>query len=391
MLPYIKNMMKNNYIEKNIIIVGAGPAGIGVASALQEIGITDYLILEKGSVGESFKNWPKETKLLTPSFTSNMFMQPDLNAITPLTSPGYSYNTEHLSGTEYVKYLKDIAKYFEIKIENNIEVLSVEKNAEIFEIKTKQDIIYKSKYLIWAVGEYFYPKKNSFEGSELCKYYSNIKSFKNLKIKNLDEPVIIIGGYEAGMDTAYNLAKLNIKTLVLDTFNRLSLDIDDPSKSLSPYTIDRCFEYINNDTIIYEYDSKINKVDLKGGEYVITCENNIEYKTKNQPIFCGGFEGSVSLIKNLVGKKEDGDLEINIHDESEKTKNLFFVGPSIHSKNIILCFIYKFRMRYATVTSEIANRCGLGDTEKTKEFLEYYKKYNFYLEDVQSCGVNCTC
>lgn len=392
-----------NEKEYKIIIVGAGPAGIGTACALEEAGIQDYIILEKGNVGNSFKNWPKETRLLTPSFTSNMFMQPDLNAITPLTSPAYSYNTEHLSGEDYAKYLEDITKHFKIKIQENVEVESIEKIGEIFNIKIKNNKeevesnkesihqIYTSKYVIWAAGEFLYPRRNSFAGSELCEYYSEIKSFKDLKINNKEERVIIIGGYEAGMDTAYNLAKLNIKILVLDKLDRLNMDVDDPSKSLSPYTVDRCIDYVNDKTILYESDSKISKVELVGTEYVITCENSIEYKTSNKPIFCAGFEGSVKLIENLVGKKIDNNLDINNYDESEKASNLFFTGPSIHTGNVILCFIYKFRMRYATVVAEIAKRENLEDKIKTKKFLDYYKKYNFHLENVQSCDVNCSC
>ena len=42
-----------------VIIVGAGPAGLGVASLLNQIGI-DYVILEKNEIGTSFLKWPKK-------------------------------------------------------------------------------------------------------------------------------------------------------------------------------------------------------------------------------------------------------------------------------------------------------------------------------------------
>ena len=43
----------------DVVIVGAGPAGIGVGILLQKLGI-DHVILEKTSVGGSFRKWPKD-------------------------------------------------------------------------------------------------------------------------------------------------------------------------------------------------------------------------------------------------------------------------------------------------------------------------------------------
>ena len=58
-----------------------------MAIALIEMGLDDILILDKGQVGESFKNWPLSTRFITPSFTTNGFGTPDINAITPHSSP----------------------------------------------------------------------------------------------------------------------------------------------------------------------------------------------------------------------------------------------------------------------------------------------------------------
>ena len=44
-------MQKSN----KVVIIGAGPSGIGMAIALIEMGLDDILILDKGQVGESLK------------------------------------------------------------------------------------------------------------------------------------------------------------------------------------------------------------------------------------------------------------------------------------------------------------------------------------------------
>ena len=93
-------------MDRDVIIVGAGPAGIGCALALRRAGIYNVLVLEANEVGSSFLKWPAQMRLITPSFHGNPFFQTDLNAITPDTSPGDYSQKEHLSGVEYAKYLK---------------------------------------------------------------------------------------------------------------------------------------------------------------------------------------------------------------------------------------------------------------------------------------------
>lgn len=65
----------------DVIIIGAGPAGLGMGVCLDDFGMPNYRILEKGRVGNSFLNWPKDTELIFPSFTTNGFSFPDLNSI----------------------------------------------------------------------------------------------------------------------------------------------------------------------------------------------------------------------------------------------------------------------------------------------------------------------
>ena len=55
----------------DVIVVGAGAAGVGVGISLQHVGIENYLVVDRASVGASFAAWPAETRFITPSFPSN--------------------------------------------------------------------------------------------------------------------------------------------------------------------------------------------------------------------------------------------------------------------------------------------------------------------------------
>ena len=114
----------------SVIIVGAGPAGIGVAVTLKRMGI-NFVIVEKDSIGSSFKKWPEETQFISPSFTGNFFKMPDLNAITPETSPAFNLLTEHPNGEEYQEYLEAVSEYYDLNIDTGVTVESVKKKKNL--------------------------------------------------------------------------------------------------------------------------------------------------------------------------------------------------------------------------------------------------------------------
>jgi putative flavoprotein involved in K+ transport len=86
-----------------VAIVGAGPAGLGLARVLRDLAIPDVVVFERSGIGASFRAWPEDTRFITPSFPANAFGQTDLNAISFDSSPGYSLRREHPDGPEYAR------------------------------------------------------------------------------------------------------------------------------------------------------------------------------------------------------------------------------------------------------------------------------------------------
>ena len=100
----------------DVVVVGAGAAGIGVSTILADLGVEDMLILEREKVGTSFKKWPKEMQLITPSFTTNFYGQADLNSIMARSSPAYFLRKEHPTGREYAQYLESLADFCDLPV-----------------------------------------------------------------------------------------------------------------------------------------------------------------------------------------------------------------------------------------------------------------------------------
>jgi 2-polyprenyl-6-methoxyphenol hydroxylase-like FAD-dependent oxidoreductase len=60
----------------DVLVVGSGPAGLGVGVALKHAGVSNFQILDRGRPAQSFSEWPSGMQLITPSFPANSIVDP---------------------------------------------------------------------------------------------------------------------------------------------------------------------------------------------------------------------------------------------------------------------------------------------------------------------------
>lgn len=342
----------SNYFD--VAIVGAGAAGVGMALALQKVPNMNFVVLESGLIGESFKRWPVQTRFITPSFHSTPFGLADLNAVNELSSPAIHSGSEHLSGEQYANYLTFLAVHHRLPIEEECKVHRVEKNqADGFTLHTTHGEI-KSLYLIWATGEYQFPDLNPFTGAEHCVHYANVDDWRKFS----EPEYLVVGGYESGVDTTVNLIKQGSKVNLL--VRKESWDQEsfyDPSLSLSPYSRDRLYEAMDSGRLEINFGADVNLVTKNdSGSYEVATKDGRSWQTQQSPIIGTGFikGGGASQIFDLWGWNDKGDIVLSEFDESTKTPGLFLVGPSVRQEQGIYCFIYKFRQRFGSIACLLA-------------------------------------
>ncbi len=89
----------------------------------------------------------------------------------------------------------------------------------------------------------------------------------------------------------------------------------------------------------------------------------------------------------MFERNEKGDPIINKFDESVSRRNLFLTGSKLVHDDIVLCFIYKFRGRFATPCGLIGTELGL-DTS----ILSHYQQAGMLLADLSCCkDQQCHC
>jgi putative flavoprotein involved in K+ transport len=369
------------------LIVGGGPAGVGVAVALRGMGLQRLMLIDARDIGHSFESWPQGMRLITPSFPGNQYGTIDLNSVHPSTSPAFSLGTEHPTGAEYASYLKAVVNWAHIPVMTKTSLLGLRKEKGLFYAKTaKGDLV--AKNVVWAAGEFNWPKSASLPGAELGQHNSTVKQWGQLKGRDC----VVIGGYESGIDAAFHLVNAGKNVTVLDPSAPWDLHDSDPSLVLSPYTKDRLnvAKASGRLTLVKARAAGIKAV--QGGFEVKAGSKT--YRTQSAPILATGFKSSLQLIKELFDWAGDVAKVRGLDDQSTKTPGLYLAGPALRhivkKKLLVFCFIYKYRGRFPLVAQSIGKNLGVAKGE-IKRMVEFYKKQGMFLDDLSCCGDDCEC
>ena len=372
---------ESSEIFYDAVIVGAGAAGVGAAVALRHAGIENFVVLDRHTVGASFASWPAETRFITPSYPTNSIGMLDLNSIAIGTSPAFSLEVEHPTGEEYAIYLRAVAHFFELPVSQDTDVMQIAKVGDRFRIDTADGTL-QARHVIWAAGEFQYPRLNGFVGSQLCRHTATIASYEELD----GDDFIVVGGYESGVDVAYHLAFRDKRVRLFDKDCPWEEESSDPSVALSPFTLERMREDWFVEQVELFPHTPIESVTRVDAMYEVTARDGHRFETRVPPLWAGGFEGSHKLVADLFERRDDGFPLLSEHDKSTIVPGVFLCGPAVRHDNSVFCFIYKYRQRFAVVAKAIATSLGLPAEE-----LEEYRKWGMYLDDLSYCGEECVC
>lgn len=367
----------------DVVIVGAGPAGLGCAVALKACGVENLAIVDRRGVGAAFGSWPAQMRMITPSFHSNPFGQPDLNAITPQTSPADYLGREHPSGEDYARYLRAVVDYYQLNVETGVEVKSVKRKARWLHLETSEGVR-RARFVIWAAGEYFQPHRGGILGAEHCLHNSGVADWSELP--GVEHAVV--GGFESGIDAAVHLARAGKSVHVLSRGEPWHSDNPDPSRSLTPYTRDRLKAAFLEapGSIRFYKNADIVEVKRVDDRYVLIDGEGVPFEVTTPPILCTGFRGALRGVEehfHVLGEEPSFTEDC---DESPVTEGLFYSGPALRHRGTLFCFIYKFRARFGIVAREIAGRLGL----EWEEPLKAWRDRGFLVEDL-ACCTDCKC
>jgi thioredoxin reductase (NADPH) len=276
----------------DVIIIGAGPAGLTAAINTAHRGLSTFVIerCEK-SGGQPLRFYPDKIIKDHPGFPIGVL------------------------GKEFARRLEMQAKNAGAEIRCNEEALKITKINELIEVKTTKGV-YQGKRLIVCTGFSSVPNKlpllSTYEGKGVHYEIGNLADFKN---KN----VVVIGGGDNAFDTA-----LQIKDVALD----VNIVVKEEYAKAKESTVREAEKkgikiYYNSEIVKIVPDKetkkpvKINIVDSKGKLTELPADS----------IFSAiGFSSVSEFLKsNHLEQNEDESVKVNKHYETS-TKGVFAAG-----------------------------------------------------------------
>ena len=189
----VKSLDKTHKATYDLIVVGAGPAGISASLAAKKHGLK-CLTLEQDSLGGTVFTFPRKKVVMTSPM--------DL----PLHGKVKLFET---SKTELLNLWETTLEKHEIVIKENSKVESISFVQDMHKVETLSGETYLTKHVLLAIGRRGTPRKLNIPGEGMEKVAYRLLEPENISNEN----IVVVGGGDSAVEAALLLAEQNRVTL----------------------------------------------------------------------------------------------------------------------------------------------------------------------------------
>lgn len=255
-----KASKKAHKAEYDLLIVGAGPAGISASLTAKKHKL-NAIILDQDSLGGTVFTFPRQKIVMTSAM--------DL----PLYGKVKLFET---SKAELLDIWNKALSENEIQIRENSKVESIVKEDGYFKIETLTGDKYTAKNVLLAIGRRGTPRKLNVKGEKSEKVAYRLLEPEDITGKN----ILVVGGGDSAVESA----------MLLSDNNNVTLSYRKPHfQRIKPKNKERIEEAIQQNRVNMRFDTNLKEIN-KDEVILISSENNKEINLENDLvyIFAGG-------------------------------------------------------------------------------------------------------
>lgn len=171
---------------KDVLIVGAGPAGITAALTAKKYNLS-YLVVDQQAPGGTILQYPRRKLVMTQ----------------PAEIPLYGVLTKsEYSKESLLEIWLDIIKKFDLKIAVGHKISSVEKTGDFFAVKN-ESAEFRARNVVLAMGRRGTPRKLGVPGEEQAKVAYQLMDARSYT----NNHILVVGGGDSAVEAAVGLAR----------------------------------------------------------------------------------------------------------------------------------------------------------------------------------------
>ncbi len=309
-----------------LVIIGAGPAGIAAAYESKKAGL-DYVVIEKGLIGNTVYHYP--VGLTVFSTTNELeFNDGDLK-------PAREKPTREELLSYYVRFVLD--NELNVRTEETVvEVRTAEcgvrnEDAATFSVLTDRGK-YETRNVLFAIGAMDYPRKLNVKGEDLPK----VRDHFHETYPWVKKHALIVGGGNSAGEAALFLAQEGAETTL--AIFRDDWENNDPKQGcIKNWVKQPLEEELKEHCLRLFFLGKV--IEVREKEVELESENGDRVVIENDVVFVLiGSDADLTMLKSLGVETETGKSgEVPVYDPETFETNVpgvYVAGHFTHQRHI---------------------------------------------------------
>ncbi len=317
----------------DLIIIGAGPAGLSCAIEALKAGLR-YLVLDKGGIADSIQHFQRDMFFFS---TPELLEIGGVPFVVPTTRP---------TSLDCVNYYRAVVQHYQLHCSFYQHVRAVERTDEAFVVRTQQGNRYSARFVVIATGYYDTPNTLGIPGEErphVSHYYRD-------PLPYFGQDVLIVGGKNSAVEAALDLWRHGARVTVVHRGEKLSSGVK--------YWILPDFENrVAGGSIALLLESRV--MEFLPGAAVLERAKGNRVEVKSDFVFVLiGYRPDVSFLRSLGIKVDDDTLAPSFNESNMETNisGMFVAGGMVGGKFNNKVFIENGREHSKKIIPAILNR-----------------------------------